>query len=116
MGLRKGPRWQVCLHSGRLCSGKPLFALFAALGAGSVVVLIAVVGRRLSPASIALTGLAIAASLSALSTLVVIEAKLQVAEALSGLRDRPMRAVGGMLKRFRPADPAAADIGACKAA
>jgi iron complex transport system permease protein len=65
--------------------GSPLFALFAALGAGSVVVLIAVVGRRLSPASIALTGLAIAASLSALSTLVVIEAKLQVAEALSWL-------------------------------
>lgn len=65
--------------------GSPLFALFAALGAGSVVILISVLGRRLQPASIALTGLAIAASLSALSTLAVIEAKLQVAEALSWL-------------------------------
>ena len=65
--------------------GSPLFALFAAAGAGSVVILISVLGLRLSPVSIALTGLAIAASLSAFSTIVVIEAKLQVAEALSWL-------------------------------
>lgn len=65
--------------------GSPLFALFAAAGAGSVVILISVLGFRLSPVSIALTGLAIAASLSAFSTIVVIEAKLQVAEALSWL-------------------------------
>lgn len=65
--------------------GNPLFALFAAAGAGSVVILISVLGLRLSPVSIALTGLAIAASLSAFSTIVVIEAKLQVAEALSWL-------------------------------
>ena len=63
----------------------PLFALFAALGAGGVIILISVLGRHLSPASIALSGLAIAASLSALSTLLVIEAQLQVAEALSWL-------------------------------
>lgn len=65
--------------------GSPLFALFAAAGSGSIVLLIFSLGRRLSPASIALTGLAIAASLAALSTIVVIEAKLQVAEALSWL-------------------------------
>ncbi|WP_247645017.1 iron ABC transporter permease [Brucella pituitosa] len=65
--------------------GSPLFALFAALGAGCVILSISVLGRRSSPASIALSGLAIAASLSAFSTLVVIEAKLQVAEALSWL-------------------------------
>ena len=65
--------------------GSPLFALLAAAGAGSVVLLISLLGLRLSPASIALTGLAIAASLSALSTIVVIEARLQVAEALSWL-------------------------------
>lgn len=65
--------------------GSLLFASFADMGSGSVVILISVLGRRLSPASIAFTGLAIAASLSALSTLVVIEAKLQVAEALSWL-------------------------------
>lgn len=65
--------------------GSPLFALFSAGGASSVVILISVLGLRSSPASIALTGLAIAASLSALSTIVVIEAKLQVAEALSWL-------------------------------
>jgi len=65
--------------------GSPLFALLAVLGAGLVVVCISLLSARMSPERTALTGIAVAASLSAVSTIIVIEAKLQVAEALSWL-------------------------------
>lgn len=65
--------------------GSSLFALIAATGACLVVFAVTLLGRRMSPERTALTGLAIAASLSAISTIIVIEAKLQVAEALSWL-------------------------------
>lgn len=65
--------------------GSPLFALLAVLGAGLVVLCISLLSARMSPERTALTGIAIAASLSAVSTIIVIEAKLQVAEALSWL-------------------------------
>lgn len=65
--------------------GSPLFALLAVLGAGLVVLCISLLSARMSPERTALTGIAVAASLSAVSTIIVIEAKLQVAEALSWL-------------------------------
>lgn len=65
--------------------GTASFGLFAAVGACFVVGLLALLGARMSPARTALTGLAIAASLSAVSTIIVIEARLQVAEALAWL-------------------------------
>lgn len=65
--------------------GSPLFALLALLGAGLVVLCISLLSIRMSPERTALTGIAVAASLAALSTIIVIEAKLQVAEALSWL-------------------------------
>lgn len=65
--------------------GSPLFALLALLGAGLVVLCISLLSIRMSPERTALTGIAVAASLAAVSTIIVIEAKLQVAEALSWL-------------------------------
>ncbi len=65
--------------------GSPLFALLAMLGAGLVVLCISLLSIRMSPERTALTGIAVAASLAAVSTIIVIEAKLQVAEALSWL-------------------------------
>lgn len=65
--------------------GSVLFALIAAAGACLVVLVVTLLGTRISPERTALIGLAIAASLSAASTIIVIEAKLQVAEALSWL-------------------------------
>ena len=65
--------------------GSPLFALLALLGAGLVVLCISLLSIRMSPERTALTGMAVAASLAAVSTIIVIEAKLQVAEALSWL-------------------------------
>ncbi len=65
--------------------GSPQFALLAVLGAGLVVLCISLLSARMSPERTALTGIAVAASLSAVSTIIVIEAKLQVAEALSWL-------------------------------
>ncbi|MCO7728169.1 iron ABC transporter permease [Brucella intermedia] len=65
--------------------GSPLFALLAVLGASLVVLSISLLSARMSPERTALTGIAVAASLSAVSTIIVIEAKLQVAEALSWL-------------------------------
>ncbi|MBB4096010.1 iron ABC transporter permease [Brucella pecoris] len=65
--------------------GSPLFALLATLGACLVVLVISLLSTRMSPERTALTGIAVAASLSAVSTVIVIEAKLQVAEALSWL-------------------------------
>ncbi|TMU91785.1 iron ABC transporter permease [Brucella haematophila] len=70
---------------GGIIPGSALFALFSAGGACLVVVLLSLLGKNLSPTRTALTGLAVAASLSALSTIVVIEAKLQIAEALAWL-------------------------------
>ncbi len=61
----------------------PLFALLAVSGSGPVVLCISFLSVRMSPERTALTGIAVAASLSAVSTVVVIDAKLQVAEALS---------------------------------
>lgn len=63
----------------------PLFALLAVSGSGLVVLCISFLSVRMSPERSALTGIAVAASLSAVSTVVVIDAKLQVAEALSWL-------------------------------
>lgn len=65
--------------------GSPLFALLTLLGAGLVVLCISLLSIRMSPERTALTGIAVAASLAAVSTIIVIEAKLQVAEALSWL-------------------------------
>lgn len=65
--------------------GSPLFALLALLGAGLVVLCISLLSIRMSPERTALTGIAVASSLAAVSTIIVIEAKLQVAEALSWL-------------------------------
>jgi len=65
--------------------GSPLFALLALVGAGLVVLCISLLSTRMSPERTALTGIAVAASLAAVSTVIVIEAKLQVAEALSWL-------------------------------
>ncbi|WP_266018427.1 iron ABC transporter permease [Brucella intermedia] len=65
--------------------GSPLFALLALLGAGLVVLCISLLSIRMSPERTALTGIAVAASLAAVSTIIVIEAKLKVAEALSWL-------------------------------
>ncbi len=65
--------------------GSPLFALLAVVGAGLVVLCISLLSTRMSPERTALTGIAVAASLAAVSTVIVIEAKLQVAEALSWL-------------------------------
>lgn len=70
---------------GGFVPGNPLFVLFPAAGACLTVLLLMLLCAGMSPARTALTGLAIAASLSAASTIVVIEAKLQVAEALSWL-------------------------------
>jgi iron complex transport system permease protein len=70
---------------GGIIPGSALFALFSAGGACLVVVLLSLLGKNLSPTRTALTGLAVAASLSALSTIVVIQAKLQIAEALAWL-------------------------------
>jgi len=65
--------------------GSASFALLAALGVCLVVLFISLFSASRSPQRTALTGIAVAASLSALSTVIVIEAKLQVAEALSWL-------------------------------
>ena len=70
---------------GGIIPGSALFALCSAGGACLVVLLLSLLGKNLSPTRTALTGLAVAASLSALSTIVVIEAKLQIAEALAWL-------------------------------
>ncbi|ERM02572.1 hypothetical protein Q644_01935 [Brucella intermedia 229E] len=87
MGLSQGTALAglAGLLIGGVVPGSPLFALLALLGAGLVVLCISLLSIRMSPERTALTGIAVAASLAAVSTIIVIEAKLQVAEALSWL-------------------------------
>lgn len=65
--------------------GTLAFQMVALAGAGAVIALLRLVGPKNSPEKLVLAGVAIAASFGAASTILVIEARLQTAQALSWL-------------------------------
>lgn len=74
----------IALLSG-LVPGTLMFQLVTVAGALSAVVLLMVLGPRRSPQKLILAGIAIAASFGAIGTIIVVEARLQTAQALSWL-------------------------------
>ena len=74
----------IALLSG-LVPGTSMFQLVTVAGALSAVVLLMVLGPRRSPQKLILAGIAIAASFGAIGTIIVVEARLQTAQALSWL-------------------------------
>nr|WP_320203923.1 iron ABC transporter permease [Agrobacterium rosae]MDX8305889.1 iron ABC transporter permease [Agrobacterium rosae] len=63
----------------------PTFQIIAFAGSLTVVLLLRFLGPKNSPEKFVLTGVAVAASLGAAATIIVIEARLQTAQALSWL-------------------------------
>lgn len=74
----------IALLSG-LAPATPSFQVLALTGSFSVVLLLRFLGLKTSPEKLVLLGVAIAANLGAASTIIVVEARLQTAQALSWL-------------------------------
>lgn len=74
----------VALLSG-FAPSTPSFQILALAGSLSVILLLRFLGPKLSPEKLVLVGVAIAATLGAASTIIVVEARLQTAQALSWL-------------------------------
>ncbi|WP_313614633.1 iron ABC transporter permease [Agrobacterium sp.] len=74
----------VALLAG-LSPGTPIFQMVTIAGAMSAVLLLMIFGPGRSPQKLILAGIAIAASFGAISTIIVVEARLQTAQALSWL-------------------------------
>ncbi len=68
-----------------LSPATPTFQVVALLGAITVLLLLRLLAPKNSPEKLVLAGVAIAASLGAVATIIVVEARLQTAQALSWL-------------------------------